>query len=249
MKTQKIQKLLQYNIFSDIRELIGLREELNFMRKRISFKNKSILDVGCGTGKFLILCSLFCDPKKSVGLDQAEGKGSKKEILEKFKNSIKILNIDNIGIIKNDIFDFHTDQKFNIITLNFSLHHIIRTKNNLCKDPDSQQKTLRLFQKIFCLLEDDGILIIKEVSNQNLSRYINFYGKLLGLNLDWETKHQPYEYKQILRLAKFQDIKISYGIPFIMKKYGLDKFEFLFSNKIANFFLSSTYFIIAKKHP
>lgn len=250
--------LIKKGIISNLNELNGYEKEITLLNKIVSFKDKKVLDIGCGTGKFLILSSLILNPKICVGIDSAEGRGGKENILKIFLENIKLLGINNIQIIKKDIFKYGNEsegpenkpleEKFDIITCNFSLHHIINTTKNLLEDKKAKARILRLFRKISGLLKEGGEIFIKEVSKYNLSKYLKFYGKLSNLdNIDWNSKHQPYEYAKILEMAGFKDIRVKYAIPYALSKYTRNKSNFLFANRIANFFFSSTYYIIAKK--
>ena len=169
------------------------------LKKYISFKNKTVLDIGCGNGDFLILCSFIEKASNCIGLDSAEGKGSEKNTLEIFQQNIDLLNLNNVKYIKSDIFEYSPENKqFDIITANFSLHHIIKTTKNILSSQELIKKSLVLFNKIYSLLKPNGIFLIKEVSKYNLSRYIPIYGKILKLdNINWKTKHLQSEYIEI----------------------------------------------------
>lgn len=249
LKSSTKRELLTHRVFEDIEELNGYVCEFKEISRQICFKDKKLLDIGCGSGKFLILSNILEKLDKCVGLDPAEGEGSKKGILEIFSRTVNDLGVENIQIVKEDIFDYSPNQKFDVISLNFSLHHIIETSKNLTKDKTAMRKSAELFRKLYRLLEEDGTLFIKEVSKYNLSKYLKLYGKIFNIdNINWQTKHHPYEYIKFLRIARFKEIRVIYAIPYLLSKFGLDKLRFLFSNRLFNFFFSSTYYIIAKRN-
>jgi len=219
------------------------------LKKHISFKNKSVLDIGCGNGDFLILCSFIEKASNCLGLDSAQGKGSEKNVFKIFQQNINLLNLNNVKYVKSDIFEYDSENKqFDIITANFSLHHIIKTTKNILSSQGLIKKSLVLFNKIYSLLKPNGIFLIKEVSKYNLSRYLPIYGKVLNLdNINWKTKHLPSEYVELLKRAKFKNIRVIYSIPHLIEKFRLLKFKKLLINPIFNFFFSSTYYIIGKK--
>jgi len=185
------------------------------------------------------------NPLICVGLEPAEGKGSNKKVIHTFRNRVKKLNLENVNIIKETIENYNSNGlKFDIISANFSLHHIILSKKNLLRENVSKKRYRELFLKIYDMLENNGIFIIKEISKYHLSRYWPYYGRIIGNdNIDWRTKHNSKEYIRILIDCGFKPNYVIYKIP-----YPLNRFKFFLSNPIARFFLDSTYFIIAKKN-
>ncbi|GAH01350.1 unnamed protein product, partial [marine sediment metagenome] len=111
------------------------------------------------------------------------------------------------------------------------------------KDVSFKKKHRELFFKIFNMLEENGIFLIKELSKYNLSRYWQFYSKIIGnSNIIWGTKHSPKEYIRILKECGFQIIYKNYKVP-----YPFNKFRRCLSNQFASFFFDPTYFVIARK--
>lgn len=249
MTTEKKSIALKNKVFSNANHLNKFYFQFLELKKYISFKNKTILDIGCGKGNFLILCSVLEKASNCIGIDLGEGKESEKNCLEIFQQNINLLNLDNVKYIKSDIFNYNSeDCQFDIITANFSLHHIIKTTKSILSTQELINKSLGLFDKIYNLLKPNGIYLIKEASKYNLSRYLPVYGKILGLDIIcWKTKHLPSEYIEILKKSKFKNIRVIYSIPYLIQKYRFLKFKKLLTNPIANFFFSSTYYIIARK--
>jgi len=101
-KIQKSKFTLLKNISSVLakKEFYELYYELIEMKKYISFENKKILDIGCGTGKFLIFCALIENTLFCIDSDPAEGRGSDENVIQIFRYKIETLNIININKIK-----------------------------------------------------------------------------------------------------------------------------------------------------
>ncbi len=73
----------------------------------VEFRNKTILDIGCGTGLY---SSLMAKEAKSIlGVDISSG------MLAKLDEYIKEFNIKNITIKEADFKDFNISDKFNIV--------------------------------------------------------------------------------------------------------------------------------------
>ena len=241
--------LLEAKVFKNSIALKTAYYQISQLKEFVSFKNKSILDIGCGNGEFLIMCSLLENVSHCVGLDSGMGKGSSVDIFNIFKSRIDTLGIKNIDSIQKDIFEYDFPKgEFDIVTANYSLHHIELTCNNLLKCAESRQKMGILFKKVYNSLKANGIFVIKEVSRYNFARYLQFYGKLVGTkNIDWLSKHTPGEYTEILASSNFGNIKVKYLVPYIFRKLNLHKFHFFLSNAVTSFFFHSAYYIIAWK--
>jgi SAM-dependent methyltransferase len=108
-------------------------------------KNKNVLDIGCGLGRFSFISSRTA--KQVVGIDMTENAISCAKIIQ---NS---LNIKNIDFILSTIEDYETDQKFDFILLSGTLEHII--------DVDM------FFKKIKKLLKPSGTFITDSPSEFN----------------------------------------------------------------------------------
>ena len=108
--------ILKNRIFPSQSHFNSINFQFSELRKYVSFKNKIVLDIGCGNGNFLILCSFLEGASNCIGIDPAEGKGSEKDILRIFQKNIDLLNLNNVNLIKSDIFEYNFENKrFDII--------------------------------------------------------------------------------------------------------------------------------------
>ena len=224
-----------------------LLSEINFLKEIDKFaklKNKTLLDIGCGNGKFLTLCSLLGELKHCIGIDPAEGSGSTENILDSFRKNIKVLNIKNIEIIKGDILNYDFGElKFDIITAIDSIHHIINTEKNILKDQDIFSKFIELFNKIYDILNDRGVFILYECSKFTLRNYFKPLYRFSQCTTNFKSKHSAKKYCKILKLTGFSFIHLKY----YLRSYYLNKFKFMFSNPLTIFPFDSHYFLFAIK--
>lgn len=103
---------------------------------RKELKNKSILEVGCGQGAFIITCSKIMNTLKLCGLDVTLPKD---EIIKQYPK---------IEFINTDITDFKMNNKFDVIYSNHVLEHMATADLNTHLDSLNEA------------LVDDGTLII-----------------------------------------------------------------------------------------
>ncbi len=222
--------------------------DLNFLseiNKIAKLKGKTVLDIGCGEGRLLTLFSLIGKAKYCWGLDSAEGIGSGLDILDLFKRHIKVLGLKNIEIINEDIGNYESgNKKFDVITAVYSLHHIIKTRKNFLKDENLKKEGIALFSKIYHLLNKKGVFVIYEASKHDLKGYSKFYRKLLKASfVNYKSKHTAREYSALLKKSGFQKVYTKY----YFRSYYLNKFKWVFSTPIINFFINNHYFIFSIK--
>ena len=78
----------------------------------VEFKDKTLVDIGCGTGIYSLHLAKIC--KFVLGVD------SSKNMLEELENSAKMQNITNIKTIFSDFENFKSEDKFDIAFLTMS---------------------------------------------------------------------------------------------------------------------------------
>ena len=78
----------------------------------VDFKDKTLIDIGCGTGIYTLHLAKIC--KFILGVD------SSKEMLKELENSAKSANITNIKTIFSDFKNFKSEDKFDIAFLTMS---------------------------------------------------------------------------------------------------------------------------------
>lgn len=170
--------------------------EINEVLKQISWKNKKVLDVGCGTGLFA-----FKAAKKGavvLGIDFS----SKAIEIANSQYNHKNLNFQPIDVTE-------IKEKFDVIVSNGTLEHM-----------DNPLKTLRLFKKH---LNKNGCIITTSPNWSNprgymlMTLYLLFnapitladnhyftpvdfkiFSKKLGMNLSWKTFDKSWGHGKIL---------------------------------------------------
>ena len=91
---------------------------LNFLKKNENLNNKSIVDVGCGSGSNTIYLAKKYPSCKIVGVDKDS------ELISFAKKKARILNIKNCSFLRSDILDIKKKIKLKKIDLVVSFHFL-----------------------------------------------------------------------------------------------------------------------------
>ncbi|MBD3197268.1 MAG: methyltransferase domain-containing protein [Candidatus Lokiarchaeota archaeon] len=167
-----------------------LLELINYLPKRI-FKNKVILDFGCGSGASTIILARALPESKIIALD------TNKKLLEIANHRADFYNLKNIDFLLSTNKDDGTPsqlEKFDIVIFNAVIEHL------------TPQERVSILTNIWHKLHEKGLIIINETPNRlspfethttnlpfinylpnKLAYYIaNKFSKNLSKNYSWE---------------------------------------------------------------
>ncbi len=110
--------------------------------KRISYKNGSIIELGCGSGRWLIaLHKMF---KNLVGVDFSDN------LLEVAKNEIKKRKIKNISLVKKNVMEISKDKRFDVVYLSGVTQYL------------NDKDFVSILKKIKKIAGEDSIIITRD---------------------------------------------------------------------------------------
>lgn len=157
----RINKLVreQYNLreFRDSYDREGLNVYFKILRPEVLFKNKYVLDVGCGVGgkDFEIL---KYNPKKIFGIDLSSRN------IKYAQELINKNNKDKLVFLKKDIFKFRDQGMFDTIISYTTFEHI------------DKQFLLPILNKMYKIIKNDGnILIVFNHYNDQFGTHLKEY--------------------------------------------------------------------------
>lgn len=142
---------------------------------RYSDKNSRILDIATGTG--LIVNKIY-------------NKVGKIECIEPYEEFTKfIVNADNIEVFNQNIFDYETENRFDLITLFGFMHYV------------EEREAIKIYKKCYKFLNKGGKIIIK-----------NQFGVKEDVNVAGYSKEQKTDYyAQYRYIGKELDILSKIG--------------------------------------
>ncbi len=200
-----------------------------------------VLDIGAGCGETSGSFMVHFGASGATAVDSYEGHGSDVSTYEQIKTLQSILG-NKLKIIKQDIWNFFTEDKYGFIVAISSLHHIAESKKTLRQDLKLEQKIVELFKRIGGMLKDDGKFVFFDLARRNYSpipRYRERYKTVVDLS----TKQDPWAWMSALRKAGFRKVRLRYPAPVV-----LDRFKFihwLFNNYLMCILTNSGYLIEA----
>ncbi len=165
-------------------------------------KDKKILDVGCGDGRYSEIFSTSC--KKYVGIDLNE------EMIN--KNNLNNHN-SNTEYIHGNIINYKPNDKFDVIILSLSFHEI-----------DIKEQGIALMNML-SLLEKDGEIIILDPAFENDSfqalwnvayNCLKFYNHDYSVNHSREVIDKAVE-NNLCYVSKKDNVSIPFEFPSIDK--------------------------------
>jgi len=210
-----------------------LRFYLNYLFKNTIFDNKTMLDIGGGTG--LLSSYAACRGAKKVVCIEPEAEGSSLGSSKRFIKLQTALQLSDIIELEKTTFqNFDSShKKFDIILLHNSINHLDENSCiNLQHDIHAIERYKRIFEKICNLSNKEAKLIIVDVTRYNFFAKFNITNPF-NPNIEWH-KHQPPEYwAKLLLDFGFSNPEIRWNTPNPLYSIG----KILLGNKVANYFI------------
>ena len=179
------------------------------------FSKKKVLDLGCGTGKFLY--NYFELGSKCTGIDNYNN------FQFKNKRNFSLLNFDVINFLKKN------KLKFDVIFIYEFLEHLSNDQREI------------LFNHLSKILNSNGIIFISTLNKNPISKFLSINVAENILNLLPKNTHDPELYitpTELEYLAKINKLKINnvQGITYnpIFKTFKLSKID------LVNYFVTLT---------
>ena len=213
--------------------------------KGITLADKTILEIGCGGGAFSLYMALCGKAKKVIALDEAEGNGFAIKPFKQLQTILQNHNIPNLTAVKSSMYDYAVpENSFDLIIANSALHHAIRPFGYLFKNEKARHATLSTFKLLHSLLNDGGMVVLREMSRINFWRFMPYKWKMS--HIDWKTHATLNGWLWIMKKGGFEDVHHAFLTPFSLRKWP----SFLIRNFYANFFFSSSFYLYGtcRKH-
>ncbi len=204
--------------------------------------NKTILEIGCGSGAFSLYMALCGKAKKIIALDEAKGNGFDPKAFKQLQTIIRNHNIQNLTTVESSLHDYVApENSFDLIVGNSALHHAIRPFGYLFKNEKSKHASLTTFKQLYALLKNNGMIVLREMSRINFWRFLPYKWKM-G-HIDWKTHATLGEWLWVMKKTGFYDTHHAFLTPFFLRKWP----SFIIRSQFANFFFSSSFYLYGQR--
>lgn len=157
-----------------------------------------VIDIGCGTGRFLLPLAQRNPDVKFVGIDIAEG------MLDECKIDINRMGLNNVELFKSDVSDGLSFGDGSVDSaLMYHVLHIIEDKKYLVGE-------------LGRVLKKGGRLLIASTSHEQLRNTWNY--KYMPKILDWELRRTP-DVSSIVKMVNNNEFKLVGVKEIDVKKY------------------------------
>lgn len=220
----------------------NLKSYLNYLFKGISLVDKSMLDVGGGSGLFSLYAR--CIGAQPVICLEPESSGSAKGASSKFRQYADHLNLDNIYLETSTFQNFEPGRRtFDIVLLHNSINHLAEEACvNLRVSAEARKEYEAIFAKMNQVTKPGGKLIITDCSRYNFFTLLRLKNPLAP-NISWHKHQSPQLWRAMLKDAGFINPKIRWS--FFPRLGIIDKF--LLGNRLVSFFLISHFCLVMEK--
>jgi 2-polyprenyl-3-methyl-5-hydroxy-6-metoxy-1,4-benzoquinol methylase len=220
----------------------NLLNHLTYFFRETELTNKSVLDVGGGSG--LLSFWVAVNGGTAVCLEP-EVEGSYSGMQDNFLKLANALRTtpDQVLQIPSTFQEFSTDAKFDVITLANSINHLNEEATiNLRDDSKAIAEYRSYFQKMFDLLKNDGKVIITDCDRYNFFNALGLRSPFMPA-IAWHKHQPPFVWAKLLKETGFKEVSISWTSPNGLGSLG----RVLLGNRLVAYFLLSHFRIQAMK--
>jgi hypothetical protein len=213
----------------------NLRFYLKYLFGDIEFANKTMLDIGGGSGLFTLFGGVM-GLRKGVCLEP-QTVGSRTGESKMFSDYSRQLGLSNVELISDTLQKFLYSGKFDIILLHFSINHLDENACiNLLTDRWARDTYEKIFQRLDDLAAPNAHLIIVDCSRYNAFPAIGLKNPFAP-NIVWRKHQAPEVWAEMLSRHNFIAPEIRWSSLNTLRGLG----RVLFANQVVAFLTYGTF--------
>jgi len=210
--------------------------------KNFSFENKSILDIGGGSG-ILSYYAVLNGASRAVCVDPFVDRSSlsKGRMLPELNGVPELSNVEFMSVTFNS-FD-PRDELFDMILLHNSVNHLDeKACIELQKDSNARKKYSRMFSRMKEMLKPGGEILICDCSSRNIFPSIKLHN-FFAPNIEWHKHQPPEKWMELLKAEGFIEPVTKWNSPKTLGAIG----NFFLGNRVFAYFLTSHFCLNMKR--
>ena len=206
--------------------------------KNIDLKNKTICDIGVGSG----LSSIYFaskGAKKVIGIEPSQGKGGNVNVYDVFLSNIKKYRFDNIvipqklGFLEND----YEDNSFDYVFAINSLHHVVENSTDKSNFIGLESRLTGALKEMKRIVKPNGKIVIWDMAFESIYRFV----KVRYKQIDWYLHPKLKMWRNAAR-ESFGDVSFEYTYFF-----SIPMSKYIMRNYLSLYFLNPTFKLVLTK--
>ena len=219
-----------------------LRFYLRYLFNGIDFAEKSMLDIGGGSGLFSLYAA--CSGASSVVCLEPEAAGSAGGTRAKGERVAQSLGLDNFESSQLPLQEYDPGLRtFDLLLLHNSINHLDEEACiSLLHSSDARERYEAIFSKLSRLAAPGATLMIADCSPHNFFKRVHLNNPIVP-TIEWEKHQSPATWARMLRQFDFVNPKTHWASFSSFGSLG----RLLLGNKVASFFLTSHFLLTMRK--
>jgi hypothetical protein len=213
----------------------NLRFYLKYLFGGVEFANKTMLDIGGGSGLFTLFGGVM-GLKRGVCIEP-QAAGSKTGESRLFNDCSRQLGLSNVELVSTAFQDFLCSEKFDIILLHYSINHLDENACiNLSTDHWARNAYEKIFQHLDNLAAPHAGLVIVDCSRFNLFPALGMKNPFAP-NVVWRKHQAPEVWADMLSKHNFFTPEIRWSSLNTLRSLG----RIFFANRTVAFLTYGTF--------
>lgn len=206
--------------------------------KDIDLKNKTICDIGVGSG----LSSIYYaskGAKKVIGLEPSRGKGGNINVYDVFISNIKKYRLENIvipqqiGFLENN----YEDNNFDYVFAINALHHVIENSTDKSNFNGLENRLAGAIKEMKRIAKPNGKIVIWDMAFDSIYRFV----KIRYKQIDWYLHPTLKMWRNAAR-EEFDSVSFEYTYFF-----RIPMSKYIMRNYLSLYFLNPTFKLVLTK--
>ena len=219
-----------------------LRFETEKLFGHLSFKDRSVLDIGAGDGHTSMYAA--CAGATRVVALEPEAAGSHGDMRTKFERQADRLGMRQVVLREETLQDFEPgNERFDVLISKASINHLDEEKcSALHRDPDAWRAYREILSKLREVANHDAHLIVYECSRHNLFAQLGVRNPLVP-TIEWDKHQSPKLWAALLEEVGFRAPRIRWTTFNTLGRPG----QLLFGNRVAAYLTTSTFCLTMRR--